>query len=99
MKMTIMIRSSFLLEFNCSGYIQLLTVRVELSNIFHYVLDSCLQDWVAVLEDEDEDEGELDESDETLADWAKLETMRSSHPMFFAKKLAEVRIHCKLLVL
>lgn len=47
-------------------------------------------DWVAVLEDEDEDEGELDESDETLADWAKLETMRSSHPMFFAKKLAEV---------
>ncbi|KAG7981422.1 hypothetical protein I3843_05G233400 [Carya illinoinensis] len=43
-------------------------------------------DWVAVLEDED---GE-DDSDETLADWAKLETMRSSHPMHFAKKLAEV---------
>ncbi|KAF5451163.1 hypothetical protein F2P56_031450 [Juglans regia] len=43
-------------------------------------------DWVAVLEDEDDE----DDSDETLADWAKLETMRSSHPMQFAKKLAEV---------
>ncbi|XP_010279050.1 PREDICTED: uncharacterized protein At3g49140-like isoform X2 [Nelumbo nucifera] len=43
------------------------------------------KDWVAILEDE---EDELD-SDETLGDWAKLETMRSSHPMYFAKKLAE----------
>ncbi|CAA0824657.1 Pentatricopeptide repeat (PPR) superfamily protein [Striga hermonthica] len=40
-------------------------------------------DWVASL---DEDE----ESDDSLGDWAKLETMRYSHPMYFAKKLAEV---------
>lgn len=45
-----------------------------------------LQDWVAVLEDEDDQ----DDSDESLGDWAKLETMRSSHPMYFAQKLAEV---------
>ncbi|XP_010261376.1 PREDICTED: uncharacterized protein At3g49140 isoform X2 [Nelumbo nucifera] len=44
------------------------------------------KDWVAILEDE-EDESD---SDETLGDWAKLETMRSSHPMYFAKRLAEV---------
>ncbi|OVA16952.1 hypothetical protein BVC80_737g27 [Macleaya cordata] len=43
-------------------------------------------DWVSILE---EDEDEMD-SDETLGDWAKLETMRSSHPMYFAKKMAEV---------
>ncbi|XP_043691970.1 uncharacterized protein At3g49140-like isoform X2 [Telopea speciosissima] len=42
-------------------------------------------DWVAILEDE---EGESD-SDEALGDWAKLETMRSSHPMYFASQLAE----------
>ncbi|KAM1368679.1 hypothetical protein ACFX13_002080 [Malus domestica] len=41
-------------------------------------------DWVAVLEDEDEDD--LDDSD----NWAKLQTMRYSHPMNFAKKLSEV---------
>ncbi|XP_050221430.1 uncharacterized protein At3g49140-like [Mercurialis annua] len=41
-------------------------------------------DLVAILDDEDED------SDEALGDWAKLETMRSSHPMYFAKKLAQV---------
>ncbi|KAL7146253.1 hypothetical protein ABFS83_06G028100 [Erythranthe nasuta] len=44
------------------------------------------KDWVAILDEEDQDE----ESDESLGDWAKLETMRSSHPMYFAKKLAEV---------
>ncbi|EXC05954.1 hypothetical protein L484_014223 [Morus notabilis] len=44
------------------------------------------EDWVAVLEDEDDEEDE----DEALGDWAKLETMRSSHPMYFAQKLAEV---------
>ncbi|KAF3432926.1 hypothetical protein FNV43_RR24028 [Rhamnella rubrinervis] len=43
-------------------------------------------DWVAVLDDEEDE----DDSDEELGDWAKLETMRSSHPMYFAKKLAEV---------
>ncbi|KAK7270907.1 hypothetical protein RJT34_26418 [Clitoria ternatea] len=43
-------------------------------------------EWVAVFSDEDEQ----DDSDETFEDWAKLETMRSSHPMYFAKKLAEV---------
>ncbi|CAN4085822.1 unnamed protein product [Withania somnifera] len=43
-------------------------------------------DWVAILDDEDQD-GDYDESP---GDWAKLETMRSSHPMYFAKKIAEV---------
>ncbi|XP_048325613.1 uncharacterized protein At3g49140 isoform X2 [Ziziphus jujuba] len=43
-------------------------------------------DWVAVLEDEEDE----DDSDMALGDWAKLETMRASHPMYFAKKLAEV---------
>ncbi|XP_047327155.1 uncharacterized protein At3g49140-like isoform X3 [Impatiens glandulifera] len=46
--------------------------------------ESYNKDWVSVLEDEDED------SDESVGDWAKLETMRSSHPMNFAKKLAQV---------
>ena len=44
---------------------------------------------MAVLSDDDEQE----DADETLEDWVKLETMRSSHPMYFAKKLAEVDIH------
>ncbi|KAJ0043441.1 hypothetical protein Pint_17551 [Pistacia integerrima] len=43
--------------------------------------DSYDDEWDNVLEDEDEDE--------TLGDWAKLDTMRSSHPMYFAKKLSE----------
>ncbi|KAK7380401.1 hypothetical protein VNO78_32911 [Psophocarpus tetragonolobus] len=43
-------------------------------------------EWVAVFSDDEEEENE----DETLADWAKLDTMRSSHPMYFAKKLAEI---------
>ncbi|KAM3319936.1 putative protein isoform X1 [Capsicum chacoense] len=43
-------------------------------------------DWVAILDDEDQD----GDSDGSLGDWAKLETMRSSHPMYFAKKIAEV---------
>ncbi|CAM8993423.1 unnamed protein product [Rhodiola kirilowii] len=42
-------------------------------------------DWTAVLDDEDDED-----SDESLGDWAKLETMKSTHPMYFAKKLAEV---------
>ncbi|XP_071929470.1 uncharacterized protein At3g49140 isoform X2 [Coffea arabica] len=44
------------------------------------------KDWVAIIDnDEDQDE----DSDGSLGDWAKLETMRSSHPMYFAKKLSE----------
>ncbi|TKY45273.1 hypothetical protein E2542_SST31563 [Spatholobus suberectus] len=43
-------------------------------------------EWVAVFSDDDEQE----DDDETLADWAKLETMQYSHPMYFAKKLAEI---------
>lgn len=43
-------------------------------------------DWVDVLEVE---EDHVD-SDGSLGDWAKLETMRSSHPMYFAKKISEV---------
>ncbi|KAI9160998.1 hypothetical protein LWI28_013534 [Acer negundo] len=46
------------------------------------------EDWVNVLEDEDDDDE--DDDDETVGDWAKLETMRSSHPMYFAKKIAQV---------
>ncbi|XWS61237.1 hypothetical protein CRYUN_Cryun07bG0108600 [Craigia yunnanensis] len=44
------------------------------------------EEWVAALEDENDQ----DDSNGTLRDWAKLETMRSSHPMYFAKKLTEV---------
>lgn len=43
-------------------------------------------EWVNVLDEEDQDE----DSDGSLGDWAKLETMRSSHPMYFAKKISEV---------
>ncbi|GJR42197.1 hypothetical protein Tco_1310300, partial [Tanacetum coccineum] len=42
-------------------------------------------EWVSLLEDEEDGE----DSDESLGDWAKLETMRSSHPMHFAKQLAQ----------
>ncbi|CAN8268230.1 unnamed protein product [Cochlearia groenlandica] len=55
------------------------------------------EEWVAVLEDEDDtDDSDDDEddddsdSDESLGDWANLETMRSCHPMFFAKRMTEV---------
>ncbi|XP_074291576.1 uncharacterized protein At3g49140-like isoform X3 [Silene latifolia] len=41
--------------------------------------------WIDILEDEEDGA----DSDESLGDWAKLETMRSSHPMYFAKKIAE----------
>ncbi|RYR40383.1 hypothetical protein Ahy_A09g046136 isoform B [Arachis hypogaea] len=43
--------------------------------------------WVSVHSDDDEQD---DSDEETLADWAKLETMRFSHPMHFAKTLAEI---------
>lgn len=43
------------------------------------------EDWVAILDSEEDQE----DSDESPGDWAKLETMRSSHPIYFAKKLAE----------
>ncbi|KAL4025350.1 hypothetical protein IC575_013738 [Cucumis melo] len=48
--------------------------------------DEYNRDWVSVIDDEDDQNN----SDETLGDWAKLETMRSSHPMHFANKLSEV---------
>ena len=38
-----------------------------------------------------------DDDDEALGDWAKLETMSSSHPMYFAKKLAQVPVRCEFL--
>ncbi|KAK1361193.1 FMN-binding split barrel [Heracleum sosnowskyi] len=47
--------------------------------------DNYEEEWVAVLDDEDDGE----DSDESPGDWAKLETMRASHPIYFAKKLAE----------
>eukprot|EP01018_Ginkgo_biloba_P018241 Gb_25444 [translate_table: standard] len=43
------------------------------------------EDWISILEEVEE----LDLS-ESLGDWANLETMRSTHPMYFSKKLAEV---------
>lgn len=49
-------------------------------------------EWVSILDEEDQNE----ESDGSLGDWAKLETMRSSHPMYFAKKLTEVTVPIKL---
>lgn len=51
-----------------------------------------IQDWVSILDEEDQGE----ESDGSLGDWAKLETMRSSHPVYFAKKLADVSVTLKL---
>lgn len=44
------------------------------------------EDWVAFLEDGEDELG----SSDTLGDWANLETMRSSHPMYFARRIAEV---------
>ncbi|KAK4350890.1 hypothetical protein RND71_030203 [Anisodus tanguticus] len=41
-------------------------------------------------DNDDDDEDEDGDSDGSLGDWAKLETMRSSHLMYFAKKIAEV---------
>ncbi|GAB4858324.1 hypothetical protein Ancab_009797 [Ancistrocladus abbreviatus] len=43
-------------------------------------------EWVDILEDEDDQE----DSDGSLGDWAKLETMSSSHPIYFATRLTEV---------
>ncbi|KAI8564893.1 hypothetical protein RHMOL_Rhmol03G0218000 [Rhododendron molle] len=43
------------------------------------------EEWVSDLEDDEDGE-----DDESLGDWAKLDTMRTSHPMYFAKRLAEV---------
>ncbi|KAI3752936.1 hypothetical protein L2E82_24978 [Cichorium intybus] len=45
-----------------------------------------LVDWVSVLEDDEDSDG-------SLGDWAKLETMRLSHPMDFAKQLADFVSH------
>lgn len=51
------------------------------------------EDWVAVLddeEDEEDDDDDEDDSDESLGDWANLETMRTCHPMYFARRMTEV---------
>ncbi|PPD72911.1 hypothetical protein GOBAR_DD30180 [Gossypium barbadense] len=50
-----------------------------------FAVENNFLDWVSALEDNDQDD-----SDGTLGDWAKLETMHSSHPMYFANKLTEV---------
>lgn len=47
---------------------------------------------MSILDEDDQDE----DSDGSPGDWAKLETMRSSHPMYFAKKLADVILSLKL---
>ncbi|CAH9110263.1 unnamed protein product [Cuscuta europaea] len=46
-----------------------------------------LVEWVAVLDQEEDTD---DDSEGSLGDWAKLETMRSSHPMYFSRRLSEV---------
>ncbi|XP_068661926.1 uncharacterized protein At3g49140-like [Aristolochia californica] len=45
-----------------------------------------VEDWVTILDDLDDGF----DSSETLGDWANMETMRSSHPMYFAGKISEV---------
>eukprot|EP00262_Sarcandra_glabra_P002510 TRINITY_DN1286_c4_g1_i1.p1 TRINITY_DN1286_c4_g1~~TRINITY_DN1286_c4_g1_i1.p1 ORF type:complete len:498 (+),score=94.18 TRINITY_DN1286_c4_g1_i1:135-1496(+) len=57
----------------------------EVTDVDSDIDDEDDSDWVAIL---DEEEDDMD-SFETLGDWANLETMRSSHPLYFAKKLAE----------
>ncbi|CAI9786089.1 unnamed protein product [Fraxinus pennsylvanica] len=54
--------------------------------------DNHEKDWVAILDD-DKDQDE--ESDGSLGDWPKLETMQSSHPMYFSKKVTEVTIYIR----
>ncbi|TXG71023.1 hypothetical protein EZV62_005958 [Acer yangbiense] len=63
-------------------------VKNDEDNLESLTPDNNFVDWVNVLEDEDDDDE--DDDDETIGDWAKLETMRSSHPMYFAKKIAQV---------
>ncbi|PWA57891.1 pentatricopeptide repeat (PPR) superfamily protein [Artemisia annua] len=41
-----------------------------------------VKDWVSVLEDDEDSDG-------SVGDWAKLETMRSTHPIDFANQLAD----------
>ncbi|KAL1206092.1 hypothetical protein V5N11_005249 [Cardamine amara subsp. amara] len=48
------------------------------------------EEWVAVLEDGDEEDDYISDSDESLGDWANLETMWNCHPMYFARRIAEV---------
>ncbi|KAF8097705.1 hypothetical protein N665_0283s0010 [Sinapis alba] len=52
------------------------------------------EEWVAVRDDEDDDDDDNEDSDEEegelLGDWANLETIKSCHPMFFAKRMTEV---------
>lgn len=50
--------------------------------VFEY---TCSQDWVSVLDDEEDQSGDPD-----LEDWATLETMKSSHPIHFAQQISEV---------
>ncbi|KAK3037242.1 hypothetical protein RJ639_030135 [Escallonia herrerae] len=63
-------------------YFQVKTNEDILQNL---TSEDTVVDWVAILDDEEEEA----DSDESLGDWAKLDTMRSSHPMYFAKKMAE----------
>lgn len=46
--------------------------------------DDYEEDWIAIVEEEDSD------LSDSLGDWAGLETMRSTHPVEFSGKLAEV---------
>ncbi|CAN1751497.1 Uncharacterized protein At3g49140 [Linum perenne] len=49
------------------------------------------EDIEAILEEDSEDDDDDDDDDEDdVGDWANLETMDSSHPMYFAKRLTQV---------
>ncbi|GER51047.1 pentatricopeptide repeat (PPR) superfamily protein [Striga asiatica] len=65
-------------------FLTLLSEFLDFQVVNHYQVH--VQDWVDILDEENGDE----EIDGSLRDWAKLDTMRSSHPMYFAEKLAEV---------
>lgn len=58
----------------------------DITNEDSDIEDDYEEDVVAILEDEDDDMI----SSETLSDWSNLETLNSSHPMYFARKIAEV---------
>lgn len=73
-----------ILSFNQLGFSSIL---VYLRNLAQPILNDYVQEWVSDLEDDDDDE----DDDESLGDWAKLDTMRTTHPMYFAKRLAEVK--------
>ena len=60
-----------------------------------YFLFALVQDVFTILEDDEDDLI----SSEISNDWTNLETMQSSHPMYFARKIAEVYCFSKCFLL